>query len=50
MSETKRVKALKNKDKDRNKRRREQNLSFLSHRKIIGEKIAEETDRACNDY
>jgi len=25
-------------------------MSFMSHRKIIGQKIAEETDRACNDF
>ena len=50
MSDTKREKQFKSKQKERIKRNKEQSISFFSHRKIIGEKIAEETDRACSEY
>lgn len=50
LSDAKRQKAFKQKDRERNKLIKEHNMSFMSHRKIIGQKIAEETDRACNDF
>jgi hypothetical protein len=50
MGDTKREKQFKSKQKERIKRNKEQSISFFSHRKIIAEKIAEETDRACSEY
>jgi len=50
ISDAKREKQFKRKQKERLKQNKEQSISFFSHRKIIAEKIKEETDRACSEY
>ena len=45
-----REKRLRDQEKERQKKNKESNVSFLSHRKIIEDKIREETLTACEEY
>jgi len=49
-NEKEREKRLRDQEKERRKKYKDSNVSFLSHRKIIGDKIREETLTACEEY